>query len=259
MTIKTACVTEEKKGTGSVEQQSRKEEGKVNEAIKVDIESENTQEVSPTDLWAPCTIGRELHIPASHAWPVGTGIKDDKGQVMIKIIREQIVDSNLIMGPIYRVIIGDASGTTIAMVQRGDKPDSCLKDHFSIYALGGPPTPSDQKGAPPVLDVPWHFKAKIRQSVLGKKYKPYDDNDNVLLKAKNGNIRCALFLLPCLFCNPTWRLEFYKPGHSEDKVIVRDQGEGIVTVAPGESPLMAVCVAYAIDKFLTPWSMFCEM
>jgi hypothetical protein len=262
MTIKTYRAAEEKKDADSIEQQARNEEKKGNEAEKLDMEKVKTQEVLPTDLWAPCTIGKCLHIPASHAWPVGTEIKDDKGQVIFKIIREQVVGSNLVIGPIYQVIIGDAGGNMIAVVQRCEKPDSCGKDYFSIYALDGPPTstPTDQKGTTPVLDVQGHFKAKIQQSVLGKKYKLYDDNDDVLLKAKNGNIRCALFFLPCLFCNPSWRLEFYKPGHSEDKVLVRDQGEGILTVAPGgQSPLMAICVAYAIDKFLTPWSMCCDM
>jgi hypothetical protein len=131
------------------------------------------------------------------------------------------------------------------MVHLGEKADSCGKNYFSIYGY--------QEGAAPV------FKATIQQSVLGKKCKLYDDNENVLLKAKNGNIRFADLLLPCLLCCHAWRLEFYKPGHSEDKVLMRDQGEGIVTVAPGESPLMAICVAYAIDKFLTPWSIISEM
>eukprot|EP00978_Attheya_sp_CCMP212_P027494 scaffold92094_cov55-Attheya_sp.AAC.2 len=49
-------------------------------------------------------------------------------------------------------------------------------------------------------------------------------------------------------CCPRWKLEFYKPGHRDRKVIIRDEGDNTVTVEPWQSPLLAVCMAYAMDR-----------
>ncbi len=121
--------------------------------------------------------------------------------------------------------------------------------------------------------------ASVVQSVCGKTYTVLSpDRETIRWRATNGKFRKMLLCCPwCIAVGVCmWEFEFedlnlqqlhshsrwqgyhVAPGQSEESsprdsvVFSRDQDIRFLNVAPGTSPLLALCVAYAVDRLTRP-------
>jgi hypothetical protein len=94
---------------------------------------------------------------------------------------------------------------------------------------------------------------KIVKGVLGLNYviKSPGNNSEILFKANNASIRNAVIICsPCIFLGIfRFQFAFHKRGKDPTEVVIfRDQRTQVLEVAPGISPLLGLCIAYAVDR-----------
>lgn len=213
-------------------------------------------EESETSWWDPITTSKVLIAPMASRWIDGMAINDQEGKQVYQILSED-TDGRMKTGDQkHRATIASPEGKeVIAVVVR---KVINMTDSFVIYSTK--PNWDGQEAEPYMLQKTKQFdmypRAYIQQSIFGKKYTvKLSKDDSVLLKAKNGNIRTTLLCCPmCLLLDMfRWRLEFYQPGqHPRQNLILRNQDTETLEIAFGSSPLLGLCISYAVDRLTSP-------
>jgi hypothetical protein len=203
--------------------------------------------------WDPSPFSNILHVPTADWWHDGTHIKDEKGNIAYTILREEKVGMAF---PIFRATIADENNEVLAVVVR-ERTKRGLQDSYTIYSMT--PNWPGQEAVPYIVDKKKAFGmyalASIHKSVLGSNYGLISCQDgSALMKHKNGKILSAFLCSPFGVILGLCKLQFtfYKPGeHPRRFLVLRNQEAAIVSVDPGASPLMGVCMAYAVDRMTT--------
>jgi hypothetical protein len=204
--------------------------------------------------WEPIATTRVLCVPLAEMWREGTTIADDRGIIAYKVLHHEVLGRTKGGDPIFQAIIGNDRDEVIAVIRR-EMDLRHLKDGFTIYSL----TPNWTGQSATVIHhrekesgFEMFALARFEQSPLGRDYTLTSSQDGkIMLSAENQNIRLTFLCCPCFIlcgCCKAWQLEFFKVGQGSCSVIVRDQQPMTLTVSPGESLLLAVCIAYAVDR-----------
>ena len=223
------------------------------ESSKVDTAPKDA-ETRNSNPWEPTATSCVLNVRLAEFWHEGMTIADDKGNIIYKVLQDKIVGHSKCGDPLFQATIGNDRDEVIAVVRR-EMDFRHLKDGFTIYTLTPNWTGQSAMIFHPIKNergFEIFSLARFEQSPLGKDYTLKSSKDDaIILKAENPNIRLTLLCCPlALFCGccHAWQLEFFRAGQGSCSVLDRDQQAMTVTVAPGESLLMAVCMAYAVDR-----------
>jgi hypothetical protein len=224
------------------------EESKMGDTHPKDAETRNS---SP---WEPTATSRVLYVPLAEMWREGMTIADDRGNITYKVLHNELLGRTKAGDPILQATIGNERDEVIAVIRR-EMDLRHLTDGFTIYSM----TPNWTGQSATVirhLEKESGFEmfalARFEQSPLGKDYTLKASQDGkIMLSAENQSIRLTFLCCPCFIlcgCFKAWQLEFFKVGQGSCSVVVRDQQPMTLTVSPGESLLLAVCIAYAVDR-----------
>jgi hypothetical protein len=222
--------------------------------------------VSSLQGFAPTSTFSVLHVPSADHWQCGTSIKSQQGRSdalpvdVFHVLRSERVGRTRWGDPIFRAVLGDIQDQMVAVILR-EIDYRRMKDTFVFYSVTPtwPGQPARKKDRIARCDL-YPF-ASLEASPLGRNYRLYACKDHeLLLKASNPNIRCTRLCcaLCCTLCCLygwlpwQWKLTFRKPGNRKDAVILWNQMTAQVTVTAGTSPLLAVCMSYALDRLTTP-------
>jgi hypothetical protein len=208
--------------------------------------------------WGPTTKKHVYDVPLADHWQamVGTDIKDGSSEMVFRILGEERIGRLKTGDPIFRVTVGATDNRVLAVIQREMKN---LSDRYVIYGLtanGHEPIPyNDMDSGQKRFDM--YPVVEIVQSVLGKNYtiKSPGNDGEILFKATNGNIRAALICCgPCLLVGVIpFKFAFHKRGQDPKEVaLYRDQSAQVLEVTAGTSPLLGICMAYAVDRLTRP-------
>jgi hypothetical protein len=188
----------------------------------------------------------------------GMEIRDEQGRFICKLFDEGEHGSGP-AGLMFFAIFANAENEPMALVKR-NPVSGCGDNHFYINSVS--PNYEDQPSSssftfnhPGGVSSQIEFtypRSRLTQSTFGKNYTLYVKKTEtmpveVVLTATNGNIRAMLLFTAMLCSCKGFKLEFYEPGQSHP-AILRNQKDDSITVAPGQSPLMGVCLAYAVDR-----------
>ena len=193
-----------------------------------------------------------LSVPHAQDWEPGLEIRDDTGKVYF------VVENNACLGEtdtglmLYVATIADPDSLiAVAVIYRGN---SCFRDFFWVFTYS--PNYDRQSPERRVDGRELFIYAKLTQSPLHKTY-TYQlctgpDEYELIMQAKNAKIRLIL-IISCafaIFC-AKWNIKFYEPGN-DTALVIRDQKEGSLAIAPGVSLLASVCIACAFDRLTKP-------
>jgi hypothetical protein len=193
------------------------------------------------------TTHKLLKVPRAYNWHPGMIIHDDKGKALFKVISERCVYCKGDPAPVYEAHLMDIeTREEVAYIKAVVEN---FGETYHIY-MACPPVSRYQSG-------PNFYEAGIlRQSAFGKNYtykrRVEGHHFSTAMKASNGRIRCSLFACMIPFICPRWNIKFYDIHHPENPVIIRDQRENTLSVAPGENLLEAVSISYAVDRLTNP-------
>lgn len=204
-----------------------------------------------SSCWGPSPADHILFVPTAEFWHGGAHIKDEKGDIVFTILREE---KNGLVFPIYRATIADEYNEIIAVVVRCKRRRHMgLRDAYTIYSMtpivpGQEPVPYvfKQKKVCDMYPVVSIYKSLTRNYVVTA----FQDS-SILMRHKDGFLFSALSFSPFCMILPICRRQFtfYKPGDNPRRfLILRNQEAAILSVAHGASPLMGVCIAYAVDR-----------
>jgi hypothetical protein len=221
---------------------------------------ETAAEIEPMQGFAPTNTKAVLHIPAANRWHYGASVNNQysKGRsdaLAFNVLRNERVGRTRGGDPIFRAVLGDEHNQVVAVIIR-EIDYRRMKDLFMFYSVR-PEWPGHQASTKhsnePTAYQMYPF-ASLEQSSLGKNYRLYSCKDHeLLMEASNPKLRFAL--LCCMCCMALgafrWKLAFHKPRH-EKTLVLRNQTTDEVTVEPGTSPLLAVCMSYALDRLTIP-------
>jgi hypothetical protein len=222
------------------------------------LETSVLPEMRNDPCWGPTAKKRVYVVPLAEYWKslVGTDIKDGSNDMVFRIHREERIGRFKTKDPIFRVTVGATDNRILAVIQREMKN---LKDRYVVYGLtsnGHDPVPyHDVKNGQKRFDM--YPVVEIVQSVLGGEYviKSPGNDGEILFKATHGNIRTALICCgPCVLLGAIpFKFEFHKRGQEPKEVVLfRDQKAQVMEVAAGTSPLLGICMAYAVDRLTCP-------
>lgn len=234
-----------------------KEKGKKERKPEEEKEEITTQRDGTTEVvqgFAPATKRTILQVPLPDCWSPGLRITDaETNQVVYKVLEHERMGRTRGGDPLFLVLIGNEHDQAAAVVLR-EIDYLHMKDQYVIFSV----TPNYEGQVPfkgKYFDM--YQLATLEQSPLGNTYQlvSYENRRKVLLRATNPGI--CWTLLCCTMCFLSgcfkWELAFYEPGAGpRDKSVVRHQQKERVTVEPGASPLLAVCLAYALDRLTIP-------
>ena len=177
----------------------------------------------------------QLRAPLVEGMEFGT-----QGRLICKVGAQGTDGFQVIEGRMYTLQLVDLCGTLLAEVYRNNVKG--MGDNYTIQIRR-----SDTE----------HRTFLLRQSPLGGAYTLKDENDQVILFASNQAVPPTLLCCaPCLVagcCNFTiaYTDDPQKPGGGRNVLIERNQTDETIRVAAGQSPLLAICVAYATDRLLS--------
>jgi len=218
------------------------------------IRRQKTQRQKNSNPWEPTATSCVLKVPLAEMWHEGMTIADDKGNIIYKVLQNKIVRRAKSGDPIFQATIGNDRDEVIAVVRR-EMDFRHQIDGFTIYSLT--PNWAGQSATTfhPIKNDERGFEmfslVRFEQSPLGGNYTlKSSEDDGIIMKAENSNIRLTFLCCPCLLCGccKAWQLEFFRAGQGSHSVLDRDQKAMTVTVAPGETLILAVCMAYAVDR-----------
>lgn len=260
------------------------------EALKESVSSNDHQPLSVSSNTRP-SVGQQspswnsLIVPRAHDWTDGTALVDSESkEAQYVVAHEEDLGSKSGQGPNCVAVIAtparntssyndgrkaangeDASkaavGDILAVVRSTNK---CLSG-FTIYTMepnfeGQEATTMEDVA---VLNGQAVYKyGRLRQSALGGTYTfrkttgPGRKDHTQPMKARNGKVSCALLLCGFPFLCSKWNMEFVgttgtEKGNSHTRCI-RSQRDESLDIAPGQDPLVAVCLAYAVDRLTNP-------
>jgi len=229
--------------------------GKKNESEFEENTAATTEEEATPAMHAcydPTTTHQLLKVDRAFSWGQGTKIYNDKGKTLFEV-KWQGCSNMTPAGPVYTAMLSESeTGEPVAYISKG--PEVFRETYYIFTAF---PNFVDEPATMQSEQTEWYLLGTVRQSVLGKNYVckhcTVGNEFETTMRAKNGNIRCAL--LPCMlpFICPRWNLKFYNVNDPMDHpAIVRDQRENTLAVAPGNNVLEAVCISYAVDRLTNP-------
>ena len=213
----------------------------------------------------PTTAERVIRIPLASSWSDDLVLRDDRGQFVAKVLKHEKYGHTQGGDAKWRVTFGNEQDQVMAVLLRKIER---AQDVFVVYSTtpnwsGQTPEPYYlKKGKQEQFLFEIYPLGELKQGVFGGGYRLQSSRGNhaVLLEASNRNITWALLCCPlailCGCCH--WRLSFYEPGQQGHRrsrrqrpAIVRDQEAQVVRIAAGASPLLGICIAYAVDRQVT--------
>jgi len=238
--------------------ESKEEQDLVDRDKATERASNVPEQATPASAFAPTTTSRVLCVPPAHEWQDGMTFKDKQGAFIAKVLRHEKLGRMASGDQIFRVTLGDEQGNVIAVITR--KMEN-FQDVYVVSSVtpnwpGQPSEPYMNKDKTQDSSVQLYLVGKLYQGTLGGHYTLKSSQGNtILMKASNSNIKWTLICCmgAILFGCCKWKLSFYRPhgGRRGGLAIVRDQAADNVSIAVGESPLLGVCLAYAVDRQTT--------
>ena len=196
-----------------------------------------------------------LSVPFADQWQQGTVIMDDQNRAHF-IIAEHVDDAersrNTMAAIAQATCVGKGDdysfgvGQTLAVVTQERKAMTPTFRIFTAHpSYPGQVHDHDNRGAP------MHFYGILEQSSTGGTFTfsraVAEGEKKITLRATSFGVSISKLFRFHPFLGSKWNFTFRKPGGRE-KRLLRNQHDENLLIAPGQDPLIALCIAYACDR-----------